>query len=46
MVIVLSGEQESLLRQMAADVDETPESLLVLLVSDRLAHETLGLFRS
>lgn len=46
VVIVLSREQESTLRQMAADLDVEPETLLVHLVSDRLEREPLGLWRS
>lgn len=45
-MVVLSREQEATLRQMAADVDETPEALLVLLVSARLEQEPLSLWRS
>lgn len=36
MMVVLAPDQEATLRQMAADVDESPEVLLGLLVSDRL----------
>jgi hypothetical protein len=39
-MVVLSFDQEAVLRQMAADVDESPEALLGLLVSDRL--ESVG----
>lgn len=46
MIVVLDREQEAVLRQMAADLDLPPEDLLVHLVSDRLAQETLSLWRS
>jgi hypothetical protein len=46
MIVVLAPDQEATLRQMAADVDETPEALLVLLVSSRLEQEPLSLWRS
>jgi hypothetical protein len=46
MVIVLSREQEDLLRQMAADLDLPPEEILVHLVSHRLEQESLSLWRS
>jgi len=36
MVVVLSFDQEAVLRQMAADLDLPPEALLGHLVSDRL----------
>jgi hypothetical protein len=44
MMVVLAQEQEDLLRQMAADVDMEPETLLVHLVSDRLAPQPLTLW--
>jgi hypothetical protein len=44
MLIVLAPDQEATLRQMAADVDETPEALLVLLVSHRLETQPLTLW--
>ena len=40
MVIVLAREQEEVLRQMAADLDMEPESLVEHLVSDRLARSS------
>jgi len=46
MIVVLAPDQEATLRQMAADVDETPEALLALLVSSRLEQESLSLWRS
>lgn len=46
MMIVLSRDQESTLRQMAADVDLPPEDLLVHLVSDRLSSQPLDLWRT
>lgn len=46
MVIVLSRDQEALLRQMAADLDLPPEEMLVHLVSARLESESLSLWRS
>jgi hypothetical protein len=44
MMVVLSRDQEATLRQMAADVDETPEALLALLVSYRLESQPLDLW--
>lgn len=44
MMVVLHPDQEATLRQMAADVDETPETLLVLLVSYRLESQPLSLW--
>ena len=44
MVIVLAPEQESTLRQMAADLEVAPEELLVHLVSWRLEQERLTLW--
>lgn len=44
MVIVLSREQEAVLRQMAADLDLPPEEMLVHLVSHRLESEPLSLW--
>ena len=46
MQVVLSREQEDMLRQMAADVEVAPEELLVHLVADRLAREPLSLWRT
>jgi hypothetical protein len=46
MLIVLSRDQESTLRQMAADLDLPPEEILVHLVSDRLASQPLDLWRT
>jgi hypothetical protein len=46
MMVVLAQEQEDLLRQMAADVDMEPETLLVHLVSDRLVPHRLDLWRT
>lgn len=45
-MVVLSREQEDILRQMAADVEVAPEELLVHLVADRLALEPLSLWRT
>jgi hypothetical protein len=45
MLVVLAPDQEALLRQMAADVEMEPESLLVHLVSHRLEQESLSLWR-
>ena len=44
MLIVLSEDQDALLRQMAADLDLPPEEMLVHLVSDRLAEQPLDLW--
>lgn len=46
MLVVLSHDQEAMLRQMAADVEVAPEELLVHLVADRLAQEPLSLWRT
>jgi hypothetical protein len=46
MLIVLSREQEDVLRQMAADLDLPPEEMLVHLVSHRLETQSLSLWQS
>ncbi|HSN10511.1 MAG TPA: hypothetical protein VLS51_00170 [Propionibacteriaceae bacterium] len=46
MWVVLAPDQEAVLLQMAADLDESPDVLLGLLVSDRLeASSDLSLWR-
>lgn len=46
MKVALHPDQEATLRQMAADLDVDPESLLVHLVSDRLAPMPLELWQA
>lgn len=46
MMVVLSVEQEDVLRQMAADLEMHPGDLLVHLVSDRLQMQRLDLWRT